>query len=178
VKQLKEKRRTRITPIVLPLGAARTLDALLPAGRSATFDLDGDGVAEPWPWLAPDAALLVWDPAGRGEIRSGRQLFGSVTWWMFFRDGYEALIALDDDADGWLQGGELEGLALWQDADGDGVCGPGEVRPLRAHGITALQTRAVAGPDGVLQAREGARFADGHVVPTFDWTPAPLAPAP
>ena len=42
----------------------------------------------------------------------------------------DALAALDDNGDGVLSGKELDGLALWHDANGNGVCDPGEVKPL------------------------------------------------
>jgi hypothetical protein len=48
-------------------------------------------------------------------IRDARQLFGSRTWWIFFRDGYEALSVLDDNRDGQLTGAEMEGIAVWVD---------------------------------------------------------------
>lgn len=44
--------------------------------------------------------LLVRDPQHKSKIESGRQLFGNVTWWMFWRNGYQALAALDDTMDG------------------------------------------------------------------------------
>jgi hypothetical protein len=64
-------------------------------------------------------------------IESGRQLFGSVTWWMFWRDGYQAPAALDDDGNGWLEGNELAGIAIWRDLNGNGVCDPSEIISLR-----------------------------------------------
>jgi len=64
-----------------------------------TFESGGDGVARSWPWVRADTALLVWDPRGAGRIDSGRQLFGSATWWLLWPSGYRALEALDDDGD-------------------------------------------------------------------------------
>src|SRR5262249_31676083 len=80
-----------ITPIVFSLRPASGLADLLAEARSAEFDLDGNGVIERWPWVKPTTGILVWDPDGTGKITSGRQLFGSVTWWLFFEDGYHAL---------------------------------------------------------------------------------------
>jgi hypothetical protein len=94
------------------------------------FDLDGTGRPQTYPWLRPDAAFLVWDPQHTGRITSGRQLFGNVTWWMFWNDGYQAMAALDDNHDGWLTGCELAGLALWFDVNQNGVSDPGEVIPI------------------------------------------------
>lgn len=161
-----------VTPIVVPLtSAASSLSELIDEGSEVRFDLDGSGDDKRWGWVRPEAALLVWDPAQRGDIHSGLQLFGSVSFWVFWRDGYQALAALDDDGDGELSGDELTGLALWRDLDGDGVSDPDEVAPVADHGIRAIATRAVVGLDGVLGATRGVAFDDGTVRPTWDWVP-------
>src|SRR5262249_34887925 len=137
-----------VTPIIFSLGSDGPLGDLLAPGATAPFDLDGDGIAERWPWVKRDTAFLVWDPQHRGEITSGLQLFGSVTWWMFFADGYHALDALDDDRDGQLAGRELQGLAVWCDRNGDGRSDPGEVTPIERLPIRAIATHAT-GVDGI-----------------------------
>lgn len=164
------KRPRPVTPLLVGL-EDRPLETLVHADARVPFDLDGSGLTRPWPWPGEDAAWLVWDPTGAGEIRSGLQLFGSVTWWIFWEDGFRPLRALDDDGDGRLAGGELDGLALWRDADTDGRSDPGEVLPLARYGIVSLGTAATVGPDGVLTAVEGARTADGRVLPVWDWVP-------
>lgn len=161
-----------VTPIIFPLGAPRPLDALL-SDRAVTFDLDGDLHAESWSWVRPDTAILVWDPAGMGSITSGRQLFGSVTWWMFWTDGYHALDALDDDRDGELRGAELAGLAVWRDATGNGISEPGEVVPLATVGVTGLAVRATTTAEGCPAHPQGVRFRDGRVLPSYDWIAEP-----
>ena len=158
-----------VTPIVVPLGDADTLDALVDPAAGVSFDLDGSGQARPWGWTRPGAGWLVFDQTGAGEIRSGLQLFGNVSFWSFWRDGYQALAALDDDGDGLVDGDERRGLAIWEDRDGDGVSDPGEVTDLDALGITALSTRASADANGVLKSVGGVTFTDGRVRPTWDW---------
>ena len=167
--ELKGLPRGPITPIIFSLEGPRDLPELLAPGREVRFDLDGDGVAERRPWVRAGTAILVWDPGGEGKITSGRQLFGSVTWWMFWRNGYEALDALDDDRDGWLTGDELRGLAVWRDADSDGVSGRGEVRPIRETGIAALATKPVTQRDGCPAHPRGLVLDDGRRLPTYDW---------
>ena len=123
---------------------------------------------------APSAPILVWDPEQSGAITSGRQLFGDATWWMFFRDGYEALDALEDDRNGWLYGAELAGLAIWRDADGDALSGPREVVAFECLGIAALAARPDT-IDGLAPgAREGLLLGDGRRLPTWDWVAEPL----
>jgi hypothetical protein len=170
IKSLQNKPRV-VTPIVFPLDGAASLTDLLDPSRSVSFDLAGDGRAERWPWVGPNAGFLVWDPEGSGRIVSGRQLFGSATWSMFWHDGYEPLAALDDDGNGWLSGPELTGLAVWRDGNGNGVSERGEVRPLTGYGVVEVSVRATGLYDGVPCNLQGMRRADGTLVPTFDWMP-------
>jgi hypothetical protein len=89
-------------------------------------------------WLRGDTAILVWDPAHRGRVASGRELFGSVTWWMFWRNGFEPLVALDNNGDGSLTGEELDGIGVWQDRNANGISDVGEIMPAREFGIVAI----------------------------------------
>ncbi len=160
-----------ITPVIFPLGDDRPLSALVDDDRTVAFDLDGDDVPGLWPWLRPGAGILVWDPEAAGRITSGRRLFGSVTWWMFWADGYEPLAALDDDGDGRLTGSELDGIAVWRDRDADAVSDPGEVVPARAMGVVSIAVGATARSEGVPANPRGIELADGTTRPTYDWTP-------
>lgn len=163
----------RVTPIIFSLERPLALHELLAGDLTVPFDLNGDGTVEAWPWVRPDTAFLVWDPSGRGKITSGRQLFGSVTWWMFFRDGYRALDALDDDRNGELAGDELRGLAVWLDRDSDGISDRGEVVPVGKAGIEAISVRALTMVGRSPANPIGLRMCDGRVLPTYDWVTAP-----
>lgn len=167
-----------ITPIIFPLDEDRSLGSLLAPGTTVNFDLDGTARDQTWPWVNPDTAILVWDPDHTGEITSGRQLFGSVTWWLMFDNGYRALDALDDDRDGRLTGDELEGIAVWIDANSNGVSDPGEVRPVTEHRIAALSTRATTTEDGCPANHTGVRFTDARTLPTYDWITASVETKP
>lgn len=165
-----------ITPIVLRLDAAPSIDACVAPHITTTFDLDGTGRPLRWTWVKPDTALLVWDPERTGRITSGRQLFGNATWWLLFRHGYEALDALDDNRDGRIAGKELRGLSLWLDRDSDGVSDPGEVEPVETFGIAELSA-AISGFDGATPMNAaGVRFHDGRVLPTYDWIAETVSP--
>jgi hypothetical protein len=141
-------------------------DVLGPKGITAkgsplVLDLQGDGIrltsavegvrfdllgasAYQTAWVAgADDALLALDRDGNGRIDGGVELFGEAT----ALDGFQALAALDDPAQGGNGNGLVEGddlmfgqLRLWLDANRDGVSQPGELRPLDAEGITALLT--------------------------------------
>lgn len=166
-----------ISPIVFGFVGARSLADLLAPAKTSAFDLDTLGGSR-WPWVKPTTAFLVWDPRGTGRVADGAQLFGNVTWNLWFRDGYAALSALDDDADGFLTGRELTGISVWRDLNGNGISDPGEVQS--AAGYWAIDRIAVRAQhstrDGVPFAAEGIRFHDGWTVPTWDWTPEAIAP--
>jgi len=158
-----------ITPIVLSFREHTSLAQLLAPETVVTFDLDGDGSAERRPWVQPTTGFLVWDQRGDGRVGSGRDMFGSVTWWLFFQNGYRAMDMLDDNRDRWLTAGELEGLSVWFDRNGNGVSEAGEVVPAIDLGIEALGTRP-NGCDGKSPMHTtGLRLKDGRVLPTYDW---------
>jgi hypothetical protein len=158
-----------VTPILVPLSANDAFDVLVDSDAGVAFDLDGSGLARRWGWITPRAAWLVWDPQRSGRIEGGLQLFGSVSFFVFWDDGYEALAALDDDGDGKLAGEELEGLALWADADGDGISDPGEVLPVAEHGIVSIATTSQRHAGGFEFNPAGVESADGATRATYDW---------
>ena len=158
-----------ITPILVPLVTGSSLEDLVAPGARVTFDLDGSGRPRRWGWTTSHAAWLVYDADGTGQINSGLQLFGAVSFWVFWRDGYDALAALDDDGDGVLRGAELRHLALWHDANGNGQCDPGEVRPLAAWGVTALDCVGRPHEGCAAWSPTGVTFSDGTTRPTYDW---------
>lgn len=160
-----------ITPIAVPLKDGLTATDIEDRGASVAFDADGTGLRKNWTWVKPNAAWLVHDPARRGKVDSALQMFGSVSFWLFWETGYDALAALDDNRDGELRGAELDGLSLWHDANGNGVADAGEVKPLSDYGIVALSTkysRDAAHADKLAYSKAGATFADGRTRPTFD----------
>ena len=99
-----------------------------------------------------------------------------MTWHLLFRDGYEAVAALDDDGDGWLTGAELAGISVWRDANADGVSDPGEVESAADAGIDRIAARSERMRDGVPSHSAGIRFRDGWTVPSWDWSPRAIAP--
>jgi tetratricopeptide (TPR) repeat protein len=159
-----------ITPVAIPLTDRGTAKSIVDLDASVAFDADGTGLRKAWTWISSDAAWLVYEPSARGEISSALQLFGDVTFWNVWRNGYEAMCALDDDGDGALSDGELRYLALWRDTNGDAISDRGEVKPLAEYGIVSLSCRATRG-DGiyaVATAKNGVRFGDGRTRPTYD----------
>ena len=159
-----------ITPIAVPLSEGLKVADLTDLGARVSFDADGSGKGGNWSWITRDAAWLVFDLKGDGQVTSGLQLFGSVTFWLFWNDGYEALDTLDDNADGQLSGAELQHLALWRDANGNGISEPGELTSLGKAGITSLSCRrqSHASPHCKVFSPHGMTLRNGTTRPTYD----------
>ena len=163
-----------ITPIVFSLHPAAHLDEMLDPARTVDFDLRGYGPPARWPWVKAELGFLVWDPLETGCVQSARQMFGSYTFQIFRRTGYDALAALDDNADGHLSGPELAGLSVWFDRDGDGRSAAGEVLPLRTLGVESIAVTATT-RDGIHPANpRGLTLRDGRTLPTWDWIVEPV----
>jgi hypothetical protein len=164
----------RITPIIFSTREHGSVVDLLDPNMHVSFDLDGTGRNAQWPWIKPSTGLLVWDPQNKGEITSGRQLFGTATWWLLFPNGYAALDALDDNRDGSLSGSELRGIGVWFDKNGNGHSDPGEVQPVTDFGVQAIRTRSTGSDHGMPMNAQGIVLKNGTVVPTYDWLVSPI----
>jgi hypothetical protein len=165
-----EARPIVISPVIFPR-IPSPVTRLVDPTRTTTFDIAADGIPRHWPWVAPQAAFLAWDPAGTGVIKDGTQLFGNRTFNMFFRDGYAALASLDNNHDGWLTGIEIRGIVVWNDRNQNGASDRGEITPVERWGVTAIRTKSNGSAGGMLAASTGIRFLSGQTVPTYDWLP-------
>ncbi|MDB4516274.1 polysaccharide biosynthesis/export family protein [Crocinitomicaceae bacterium] len=163
------KKSRAITPLVVPLEDDAMLAELVDYDASVRFDLDASGFQRRWGWITPEATWLVWDPHGSGKVTSGLQMFGSVTFWIFWKNGYEALSALDDNGDGCLSGHELRGLALWHDRNSNGLSDPGEVQSVESCGVQSLSCHYCRHPTGIVFSPRGVVFQGGRSRPTYDW---------
>jgi tetratricopeptide (TPR) repeat protein len=161
-----------ITPIAIPLANGLRAREVEDRAASVAFDADGSSIkGRRWTWIKPNAAWLVIDKQNSGKVDSALQMFGNVTFWMFWAHGYEPLQALDDNGDGRLRGKELAGLCLWHDANQNGVSERGEVRPLAAHGIVAISCAHevdATHPDRIEFSPQGVTFVNGATRPTYD----------
>jgi hypothetical protein len=168
VKELNQKPR-QVTPLVIPLAALTDISQLIDHSARIRFDADGSALDREWTWISKDAGWLVYDQRGTKQITSALQLFGNVTFWMFWENGYEALRALDDNQDDRLAGAELTGLGIWRDSDG--ISDGGEVRSLAEWGIVALSCGYESEDESdvyIASSRRGVTFADGSTRPTYD----------
>jgi hypothetical protein len=157
-----------ITPVAVALEDDVMPDEFVDRAAAVRFDLDGSGIRRRWQWIHRDAAWLVYDHHGKGQITSALQMFGSVTFWLFWSNGYDAMASLDDNGDGKLNGNELRHLALWHDRNQNGISEPGEVRSLADHEIVELECASTVSNSGLHHNPCGVTFSDGHTRPSCD----------
>jgi hypothetical protein len=65
----------------------------------------------------------------------------------------------------------FDGLAIWHDANGNGICEPGEIHPLSDYGIVAISCEYRTDsqhPDRIVFSPRGVMFRDGATRPTYD----------
>lgn len=176
--QLESKPLSRImSPVIFSIEdhSHSSLHGLLAPQTHVSFDLEGRGAVQTWPWIKPQTCLLVWDPDKTGIITSGRQLFGNATFQLVFRDGFEALRLLDDNRDGFLTGEELRGLAVWRDADSNGISTLSEVMPVEEAGIVSISVTAGQKEDHLHPFNpHGLTLRNGSTRPVWDWFASPL----
>lgn len=158
-----------ITPLIFSLEKSNSLDDLLDPTKVVSFDLDGTGAPQNYAWVKPETAFLVWQPDQKLAIRSGRQLFGSATWWLMPQNAYDAMALLDDNADGWLRGREIKDLAIWRDLNQNGISEAHEVVSIESVGIVGLKTSFSGRTGESYVCISGLKLADGRLLPTYDW---------
>ena len=160
-----------VSPIAIPLGKERRVESIVRDDIEVCFDVDGSGRDILWSWIDPSAGWLVFDFDGRSEIVSGRQMFGDVTYWVFWNNGYEAMASLDDNGDRWLRDEELAGLKIWNDRDCDGSCESDELRSLNEYDVVGLSCAySTISCNGRLmwESRSGVEYASGETGPSYD----------
>ena len=107
---------------------------------SFIIDITGDGEYEELSqWFAPTEGILVdiSNQSVDGSI-SGVQLFGDEGG--NYADGFEKLATHDNDGNGIVEGKELEGMAIWVDANSNAKLDEGELSTLKDHKIVGLMT--------------------------------------
>jgi hypothetical protein len=80
---------------------------------------------------------------------------------------------LDDDRDGWLTAGELDGISAWFDRNANGRSDEGEVVPVTRLGIVGVGVRPTGRDGEALMHETGIRLEDGQTVPSYDWVAPP-----
>ncbi|MGS7842664.1 calcium-binding protein [Stenotrophomonas forensis] len=145
----------RYDPLALDLDGDGQVRTVAERGWAGTlFDHDGDGIRTASGWVDARDGLLVRDLDGNGRIDSGRELFGDQTRLANGQraaNGFQALAALDDNADGRidLNDASFASLSVWRDANGNGITDAGELLTLQELGITFLGTTMGGGSGDV-----------------------------
>jgi hypothetical protein len=158
-----------VSPLVLDLDGDGKLEASngqwLPhpmtkesTARRAVFDFYGNGFPVELEWVGANDGLLVM-PKADGSV-DGTCLFGTATG---FDSGFHQLATLDKNGDLKISGQELEGLAVWQDKNGDAIAVASEVTPVQTMGIKEIglkHTKMV-----------GSVTVNGKQMKMWDWWP-------
>ncbi|MFK0206315.1 hypothetical protein [Agrobacterium sp. NPDC090283] len=125
------------------------------------FDIDGDGIKDRIEWIdgTGDGFLVDATKIPASLQIDARALFGN----MGFGDGFDSMASKDTDANGVLEGKELEGLKLWQD-DGDAVLQADELKDLASFQITTIPVvgDTVEAKDGSFHMVANAETAAGQ----------------
>jgi hypothetical protein len=134
-----------------PLPPLEVCDHCEPGGMEPLiFDLDGNGVADQTAWTAPgeEDAFLYVDWNHNHIVDGGQELFGDASVMPSgakARNGYEALTAYDDPANGGDNNGIITSadaiwgrLRLWVDRNHDGLLSNDENASLGSAGVVEI----------------------------------------
>jgi hypothetical protein len=157
-----------VTPVTLDLNGDGQIGY-----SQIKMDLNSDGILDTTSWVASQDGLLMHDMYGDGSVRENSQF-------AFARHAGETDLQgfagqFDSNHDGVFDAkdAQFNEIAVWQDADQDGVADAGEVKHLADLGITALQLSSdgvVRNPEtGVTEAgRTTAQLANGSTMVVAD----------
>lgn len=105
----------------------------------ASFDMNGDGIADDTGWTGTGDGFLVIDRNNDGKITHASELsFASED--KDAKSDLEALAALDSNGDRVIDAKDarFKELKVWVDADSDGITDAGELKALEEVGITSI----------------------------------------
>ena len=135
------------TPLILDLNhdGVHTLDA----NAGVRFDITASGHSPTVGWASKADGFLVRDINGDGVINSGAEMFGEATLLSNgsqAQNGFEALADLDLNQDGVVnsQDATFGSLAIWRDANSNGLTDAGELLSLAQQDIASLNLNAAS----------------------------------
>ncbi|HEY0157422.1 MAG TPA: hypothetical protein VGF28_09075 [Thermoanaerobaculia bacterium] len=133
------------SPIILPLGDDTYRLTSISSGVQFDIRADGNRVQMGWTQLSTENAFVALDRNGNGRVDSGAELFGNYTplaSGASAANGFVALAELDADGDGVVDAADAawQRLLLWTDRNHDGMSTAGELQPIGASVVTALET--------------------------------------
>jgi uncharacterized membrane protein YGL010W len=149
-------------PVVLDLDG-NGVDIVQLGASTASFDMDGEGGRERTAWIGPGNGFLAIDLKADGEagpdgvIDQAKEIV-FTQWSPGAASDMAALRAMfDTNHDATLDFGDARWseFRIWQDANGDGVSQPGEVKTLDDLGISSI---------GLEPAGPSRNFPDGSAI--------------
>ncbi len=157
-----------VAPIVIDMdGDGVEFDV---ASQGINFDIDGDGALEQLAWADEDDAVLIFDANDNNEV-DGREEFVFADYSddpnatdlqglaEYFDTNQDGILSAEDE--------EFASFKLWQDIDGDGQVGDGEMITLEEAGIESIeltsdgQTYTAANGDVFVNGEAVVNYADG-----------------
>ncbi|QBJ77863.1 calcium-binding protein [Aquitalea sp. USM4] len=144
------------------------------------FDVNGSGNTVATGWIAQGTGWLVYDPTGASTLTSETQLLGTQTVLsngQYAVDGFQALSALDSNADGHINTSdpEFSNLRIWVGAPSEGSANPnltaGQMMTLQQLGIVDISlnktnswinTGGIGNEVNVESAYATVTWQDGH----------------
>ena len=122
--------------------------ALTTPSDGVVFDIRASGHRQQVAWTAPGSsiAFLAVDWNNNGVIDNGYELFGNIPHLAGGQrspNGFETLAQYDANGDGVIDANDpiWSRLVLWVDRNHDGISQPGEITPISATPITAIDLR-------------------------------------
>ena len=130
----------RGSPLVLDLDGDGVELTDVGSSGAVYFDVDNNGFREATGWVGGGDGLLAIDLNANGAIDDGGELFGNVSGGQAFDNGFLALGAYDQNADGQItqEDAPYADLRVWVDANGDGYSQAGELQTLSDLNITSI----------------------------------------
>ena len=126
-----------LTPIGIDLDRSGEVETIR---GEFIIDLTGDHWVETLDeWFSPTEGILIDTSFGLENGINGQHLFGDMGG--TYLDGFEKLALHDKNGDGKISGAELEGLAIWMDANSNAELDDDELSTLESHDIVSLTTK-------------------------------------
>ncbi|WP_420970809.1 calcium-binding protein [Bradyrhizobium sp. B120] len=127
-------------PLVLDLnGDGFNLTAV--SSAAPMFDVFGTGFSVRTGWVQPTDGILAIDKNGNGNIDDVSELIGGES-----GNGFATLAQYDTNDDGVIDANDAvySQLRVWQDANGNAVVDPGELKTLSDLGIASINVSSTA----------------------------------
>ena len=134
------------------------------------LDVDGDGELERTAWADEDDGVLIYDGNDNGNVDGASEFaFASYSDLAGATDLEGLRAGFDTDDDGLLSSRDeqFDRFKIWQDADGDGLVGEGELNSLQTHGIESIglvndgEHYVAADGDVFVYGESQVQYADG-----------------